>query len=81
MHACSQEFFFRCSKLDIGVSGIDIPAEKSSNDERNLGKSQGWLNWLSRGMLGARGTDDSSQFSGIVSDDVIKAKNKNWYSG
>ncbi|KAK4267115.1 hypothetical protein QN277_023943 [Acacia crassicarpa] len=67
-----QEFFSRCCKPDIGMSGIGIPAEKSSNDERNLGKSQGWLNWLSRGMLGAGGTDDSSQFSGIVSDDVIK---------
>lgn len=54
------------------MSGIGIPAEKSSNDERNSGKSQGWLNWLSRGMLGAGGTEDSSQFSGIVSDDVIK---------
>lgn len=67
-----QEFFSRRSKPDVGASGIDIPAEKSSNDERNSGRSQGWLNWLSRGMLGAGGTDDSSQFSGIVSDDVIK---------
>lgn len=52
--------------------GTDNPVEKSSNNERNLGKSRGWLNWLSRGMLGAGGTDDSSQFSGVVSDDVIK---------
>lgn len=46
--------------------------EKLHNDERSLGRSRGWLKWLSRGMLGAGGTDDSSQFSGVVSDEVIK---------
>lgn len=56
----------------MGMIGIDVPVEKSSIDDRNTGKSRGWLNWLSRGMLGAGGTDDSSQFSGVVSDDVIK---------
>lgn len=38
-----------------------------------MGKSRGWLNWLSLGMLGAGGTDGCSQFSGVVSDEVIKA--------
>lgn len=46
--------------------------EKSLNDERLSNRSRGWLNWLSRGMLGAGGTDDSSQFSGVVSDEVVK---------
>lgn len=41
-------------------------------DERPLSKPRGWLNWLSRGMLGAGGTDDSGQFSGVISDDIIK---------
>jgi len=56
--------------MGIIVSGIDV--EVSRNDDHSTGKSQGWLNWLSRGMLGAGGTEDSSQFSGVVSDEVIK---------
>ncbi|XP_074272572.1 intermembrane lipid transfer protein VPS13-like isoform X1 [Silene latifolia] len=47
-------------------------SEKLANDEATSGKARGWLNWLSRGVLGAGGTDDSSQFSGVVSDEVIK---------
>lgn len=56
----------------MGVDGANISVEKSQNDEQTSGRSRGWLNWLSRGMLGAGGTDDSSQFSGVVSDDVVK---------
>lgn len=56
----------------LEVSGASIVSEKSHNDERSSSRPRGWLNWLSRGMLGAGGTDDSSQFSGAVSDDVIK---------
>jgi hypothetical protein len=56
--------------MGIIVSGIDV--EVSRNDDHSIGKSRGWLNWLSRGMLGAGGTEDSSQFSGVVSDEVIK---------
>ncbi|KAL9243679.1 hypothetical protein vseg_017537 [Gypsophila vaccaria] len=48
------------------------PTEKLANDEATSGRARGWLNWLSRGVLGAGGTDDSSQFSGVVSDEVIK---------
>ncbi|KAK9757453.1 hypothetical protein RND81_01G163800 [Saponaria officinalis] len=47
-------------------------SEKLVNDEATSGRARGWLNWLSRGVLGAGGTDDSSQFSGVVSDEVIK---------
>lgn len=46
-----------------GVNSANIAVDKLP---------RGWLNWLSRGMLGAGGTDDSSQFSGVVSDEVIK---------
>ncbi|KAM7261915.1 hypothetical protein ACFE04_020992 [Oxalis oulophora] len=60
------------SASDIGGSINNNFDEKSQNDERSSGKSRGWLNWLSRGMLGAGGTDDSSQFSGVVSDEVVK---------
>lgn len=56
----------------LEVSSVNIVSEKSHNDERSSSRPRGWLNWLSRGMLGAGGTDDSSQFSGAVSDDVIK---------
>ncbi|XP_021760935.1 LOW QUALITY PROTEIN: uncharacterized protein LOC110725772 [Chenopodium quinoa] len=48
------------------------PAEDGPDDEVSTVKSRGWLNWLSRGVLGAGGTDDSSQFSGVVSDEVLK---------
>ncbi|KAL8519790.1 hypothetical protein ACS0TY_010650 [Phlomoides rotata] len=46
--------------------------EKSVEDDRAPSKPRGWLNWLSYGMLGAGGTDDSNQFSGVISDEVIK---------
>ncbi|XP_012848279.1 PREDICTED: uncharacterized protein LOC105968203 [Erythranthe guttata] len=41
-------------------------------DDHPPTKPRGWLNWLSYGMLGAGGTNDSNQFSGVISDDVIK---------
>lgn len=56
----------------MATNGDNLPVEKSGDDERSSGRSRGWLNWLSRGMLGAAGTDDSSQFSGVVSDEVVK---------
>lgn len=64
-----QEFLSRSSTPNSGWIHTDISTEKSFNDEHTV-KSRGWLNWLSRGMLGAGGTDDSSQFSGVVSYDV-----------
>ncbi|KAE9461490.1 hypothetical protein C3L33_06604, partial [Rhododendron williamsianum] len=66
-----QEFVLNSNSC-LEVSGASIVSEKSHNDERSSSRPRGWLNWLSRGMLGAGGTDDSSQFSGAVSDDVIK---------
>ncbi|XP_021771679.1 uncharacterized protein LOC110735802 isoform X2 [Chenopodium quinoa] len=48
------------------------PAEDVPDEEVSTVKSRGWLNWLSRGVLGAGGTDDSSQFYGVVSDEVLK---------
>ena len=53
-------------------STVNISVEKPRQDGQSSGKSRGWLNWLSRGMLGAGGTDDSSQFSGIVSDEDVQ---------
>ncbi|CAA7023283.1 unnamed protein product [Microthlaspi erraticum] len=47
-------------------------SENEQSDDPTLNKSRGWLNWLSRGMLGAGGTEDSSQFSGVVSDEVVQ---------
>jgi hypothetical protein len=41
-------------------------------DEQLTGASQGWLNWLSLGMLGVGGTADSSSFAGVISEDIIK---------
>lgn len=58
------------SKMGRTSSGVVL--EKSGNDDNSAGRSRGWLNWLSRGMLGAGGTDDSSQFSGVVSGELIE---------
>ncbi|KAL6965673.1 hypothetical protein U1Q18_036727, partial [Sarracenia purpurea var. burkii] len=69
---CELQEFLLNSNSCMGVSGTSIALEKSPNDERSSSRPRGWLNWLSRGMLGAGGTDDSSQFSGVVSDEVIK---------
>ncbi|EXB26144.1 Putative vacuolar protein sorting-associated protein 13C [Morus notabilis] len=67
-----QEFLSNPSALNININVGGVSVDKSRNDEHLAGKSRGWLNWLSLGMLGAGGTDDSSQFSGVVSDEVIK---------
>jgi hypothetical protein len=69
-----------CSELTVnmGATGAtrsekeQSAPEKEPSDDPTLNKSRGWLNWLSRGMLGAGGTEDSSQFSGVVSDEVVK---------
>ncbi|XP_056698931.1 uncharacterized protein [Spinacia oleracea] len=62
------------SQRSVSSDAIEgsTPAENLPNDEVPTGGARGWLNWLSRGMLGAGGTDDSSQFSGVVSDEVLK---------
>lgn len=60
------------SASDMGVNEANTAFDKSLDDDQSSSKPQGWLKWLSRGMLGAGGTDDSSQFSGVVSDEVIK---------
>ncbi|XP_019058238.1 PREDICTED: uncharacterized protein LOC104814962 [Tarenaya hassleriana] len=57
--------------MHMGGSGVNA-SEKQQSDDRSSNRSRGWLNWLSRGMLGAGGTDDSSQFSGVVSDEIVK---------
>ncbi|MFS8005994.1 putative vacuolar protein sorting-associated protein [Helianthus anomalus] len=64
-----QEFLVD-SANGIGANEANTTFDKSVDDDQS--KPQGWLKWLSRGMLGAGGTDDSSQFSGVVSDEVIK---------
>ncbi|XP_057532669.1 uncharacterized protein LOC130810577 isoform X2 [Amaranthus tricolor] len=61
----------QCSVSSEAIEGINS-AEKLPNPETSAGRARGWLNWLSRGVLGAGGTADSSQFSGVVSDEVIK---------
>ncbi|KAL3354105.1 hypothetical protein AABB24_018653 [Solanum stoloniferum] len=60
--------------LNSSLSNVNniVNTVKPMEDEHMSSKPRGWLNWLSRGMLGAGGTDDSSQFSGVISDDVVK---------
>lgn len=72
---CEIEEYLEESPSSFGANGpnaVDFAADNSVEDELSSSKPRGWLNWLSRGMLGAGGTDDSSQFSGVVSDEVIK---------
>lgn len=59
----------------MGPNGGISPLEKQQTDERSSVRSRGWINWFFLGMLGAGETADSSQFSGVVSDEVIKV----WY--
>lgn len=66
-----QEFLSNSSTFNINVNETSV-VEKPITEDRLIGKSRGWLNWLSLGMLGAGGTDDCNQFSGVVSDEVIK---------
>ncbi|KAJ0248608.1 Uncharacterized protein HA466_0156830 [Hirschfeldia incana] len=67
-----------CSELaaNMGAGGAtekeQSVSEKEQSDDPTSNQSRGWLNWLSRGMLGAGGTEDSSQFSGVVSDEIVK---------
>lgn len=67
-----QEVLSNSLSSNMVVNGAHSFIEKSQNDERSSSGSRGWLNWISRGMLGAGGTDDSTQFSGVVSDEVVK---------
>lgn len=69
---CLQEFSSKSSMSKMGRTSSGVVLEKSGNDDNSAGRSRGWLNWLSRGMLGAGGTDDSSQFSGVVSGELIE---------
>uniref|UniRef100_A0A7N0U003 Vacuolar protein sorting-associated protein 13 VPS13 adaptor binding domain-containing protein n=1 Tax=Kalanchoe fedtschenkoi TaxID=63787 RepID=A0A7N0U003_KALFE len=68
----TQEYLYKSPMHNGGPGGASNNLEKSQSDSRMSGRSRGWLNWLSRGMLGAGGTDDSRQFSGVVSDEVVK---------
>ncbi|KAK1262172.1 hypothetical protein QJS04_geneDACA021837 [Acorus gramineus] len=54
------------------ISGFYPSQEKQPNDEWQISRPRGWLNWISLGMLGVGGTTESSSFIGVVSDEVIK---------
>ncbi|XP_057965676.1 uncharacterized protein LOC131156193 isoform X2 [Malania oleifera] len=67
-----QELVSNSSTTNMGMNDSPIAVVSSGNDELSTVQSRGWLAWLSRGVLGVGGTDDSSQFSSVVSDDVAK---------
>ncbi|KAD5960185.1 hypothetical protein E3N88_11657 [Mikania micrantha] len=60
------------SAINIRANESNTAFDKLVDDDQLSSKPQGWVMWLSRCMLGAGGTDDSRQFSGVVSDEVIK---------
>ncbi|KAL8141634.1 hypothetical protein V2J09_014666 [Rumex salicifolius] len=67
-----EESTLNSTDADFLTEGPNVAAERSQHDDIIPFKTRGWLNWLSRGVLGAGGTDDSTQFSGVVSEAVIK---------
>ncbi|CAI9284922.1 unnamed protein product [Lactuca saligna] len=66
-----QEFLVDSAYV-FGNGEANTPIDKLMDDDQTSGKPQEWLKWLSRCMLCGGGTDDSNQFSGVVSDEVIK---------
>ncbi|KAI3811329.1 hypothetical protein L1987_21050 [Smallanthus sonchifolius] len=56
------EDFMVDSVIGIGANEANTPFDKLVDDDQSLSKPQGWLKWLSCGMLGAGGINDSSQF-------------------
>ncbi|KAK9110206.1 hypothetical protein Sjap_018266 [Stephania japonica] len=68
----SQDILLSSKPTNMEKSSGTVTSEKPLNEDSSIIKSRGWLNWLSLGMLGAGGTEDSIQFSGIVSDEIIK---------
>ncbi|KAK9134941.1 hypothetical protein Syun_014271 [Stephania yunnanensis] len=68
----SQDILLSSKPTNMQKSSETVTSEKPQNEDCSAIKSRGWLNWLSLGMLGAGGTEDSIQFSGVVSDEIIK---------
>ncbi|KAG9455236.1 hypothetical protein H6P81_008140 [Aristolochia fimbriata] len=56
----------------LTIRNLDAAQEKQQPDDKTSNKQRGWLNWLSLGMLGAAGTVNCSQFSGVVPDEIVK---------
>lgn len=65
----------RSSKYDMVVKHVDRDQEILKNDGLKSSGDRSWLSWLSLGMLGAGGTADTSLFSGVVSDKIIRVLN------
>ncbi|KAF5186003.1 putative Vacuolar protein sorting-associated protein, partial [Thalictrum thalictroides] len=53
-------------------NSCNVAVGRHQNVEGTAAGARGWINWLSLGMLGAGGTEDSMQFSGVVSDEIVK---------
>ncbi|PIA43479.1 hypothetical protein AQUCO_01900106v1 [Aquilegia coerulea] len=53
-------------------NSCNVAVGRHQNAEGTSAGARGWINWLSLGMLGAGGTEDSMQFSGVVSDEIVK---------
>ncbi|XP_074563233.1 LOW QUALITY PROTEIN: uncharacterized protein LOC141819877 [Curcuma longa] len=62
-------------QLQEALSKLNDSGDAKSSQvkgEQTSSKARSWLNWLSRGLLGAGGTSDTGSFAGVVSDDIIK---------
>uniref|UniRef100_A0A0E0LQM8 C2 domain-containing protein n=1 Tax=Oryza punctata TaxID=4537 RepID=A0A0E0LQM8_ORYPU len=60
-----------CQFLQNEIGAFAERTGSPRTDDQSAGAGQGWLKWLSRGMLGAGGTADTNSFAD-VSDDIIK---------
>ncbi|KAF9591491.1 hypothetical protein IFM89_004545, partial [Coptis chinensis] len=70
---CESEDSLLSSTLsNVGRYSGSVTTGNQQNDEGSSARARGWINWLSLGMLGAGGTENSVQFSGVVSDEIVK---------
>ncbi|KAL5715325.1 hypothetical protein ACHQM5_017158 [Ranunculus cassubicifolius] len=56
----------------VGKNNCNVASGGQQIEEGSSAGTRGWINWLSLGMLGAGGVDESNQFSGVVSDEIVK---------
>ncbi|PWA93328.1 hypothetical protein CTI12_AA072100 [Artemisia annua] len=59
------------SAFAVGAIVANNALHKLLDDDQPLSNPQEWWKWLSHGMVGAKGTKDATQLSGIVFDEVI----------
>ncbi|KAL5726588.1 hypothetical protein ACHQM5_009620 [Ranunculus cassubicifolius] len=68
----SQETLQNTNPLSVGKFSSKARAEGQQNNSSPSSRARGWIKWLSLGILGDDGTEDSINLSGAVSDEIVK---------